>query len=154
MILFSLLVTIAYLGYTIYLFGTPKSISDTYYLLERRKKGTGDLFTFWTCIAGFPLLIAWLDMETYQPLVFAACGALMFLGTAAQFKEDLTDYVHYISAAICVTAALVWVILVGYWYIPLATFAICMPIAVWDRNWLTWVEIAALEATFIALLIM
>lgn len=37
MILFSLLITVLYLAYTIKLFGVSWSISDTYYKLERKK---------------------------------------------------------------------------------------------------------------------
>ena len=153
MILFSLLVTIAYLGYTIALFGIPESISDTYYLLERRKKGTGVLFTAWTWIAAFPLMIAWLDMATYQLLAFFACAALMFVGAAAQFKQSLTEMVHYVSAGICVASALTWVVLVGYWYIPFISLSICILLGLKYKKWITWIEIAALTATYITLLI-
>lgn len=155
LIIVSLLITVAYLTYTFKLFGVPWSISDTYYKLERRKKGTGILFTLWTWMAGLPLLIAWLNLSepSHQPFAFLACGALMFVGAAAQFKQSLTEMVHYISAGICVASALTWVVLVGYWYIPTITFAICIGIALKHSKWVTWIEIAALTATYITLLI-
>lgn len=156
MILFSLLVTVIYITYVVFLFGVPKSISDTYYKLENRKKGTGILFTMWTWTAGLPLLVAWLNLSesSHQPFAFFACGALMFVGAAAQFKQSLTEMVHYVSAAICVASALTWVVLVGYWYIPTITFAICIGIALKYSKWITWIEIAALVSTYLTLLIL
>jgi hypothetical protein len=156
MILFSLLITVLYLAYTIKLFGVPWSISDTYYKLERKKKGLGILFTAWAWMASLPLLIGWLDKTeglVFQFLPFLACGSLMFVGAAAQFKQSLTEMVHYVSAGICVASALTWVVLVGYWYIPTITFAICIGIALKYSKWITWIEIASLTATYITLLI-
>lgn len=155
LILISLLITIVYLTYTIKLFGVPWSISDTYYKLERRKKGSGILFTAWTWLAGLPLLIAWLEIASdtpYQFLAFLACGSLMMLGTAAQFKQSLTEMVHYVSAGICVVSALIWVILTGYWYIPFMFLSISILLGLKYKKWITWIELAALSATFITLL--
>lgn len=155
LIFISLLVTVAYLTYTIKLFGVPWSISETYYKLEKHKKGSGILFTAWAWLASIPLLIAWLDKADgtpYQFLPFLACASLMFVGAAAQFKEKLTDMVHYISAGICVAAALIWTVLVGCWYIPAITFAICAGIALKYQKWMFWIEIAALTAIYITFL--
>lgn len=154
LIIISLLITTVYLGYTIRLFGVLWSISESYYLLEQKKKGLGILFTAWAWFAALPLLIAWLDLaeDTSQFLAFFACAALMFVGAAAQFKEQLTNAVHYGAAGVCVASALAWVLLVGYWYIPVATFAICMPVACRDKKWVFWIEIAALSATYMSLL--
>lgn len=155
LILISLLITVAYLTYTFKLFGVPWSISETYYLLEKRKKGSGILFTLWTWTAGLPLLVAWLNLSepSHQPFAFFACGSLMLLGTAAQFKQSLTEMVHYISAAICVASALTWVVLVGYWYIPFISLSISILLGLKYKKWITWIEIAALTATYITLLI-
>ena len=154
LIIVSLLITVAYLTYTFKLFGVTWSISDTYYKLERRKKGTGILFTLWTWTAGLPLLIAWLNLSepSHQPFAFLACGALMFVGAAAQFKQSLTEMVHYVSAGICVVSALIGSFLqdIG---ISLLSFAICIGIALKHSKWVTWIEIAALTATYITLLI-
>lgn len=154
LIIVSLLITVAYLTYTFKLFGVPWSISETYYLLEKRKKGSGILFTFWTWTAGLPLLIAWLNIASnthYQFLPFLACGSLMLLGTAAQFKQSLTEMVHYISAGICVVSALIGSFLQAIG-ISLLSFAICIGIALKYSKWVTWIEIAALTATYITLL--
>lgn len=152
--LLSLLITVAYLAYTRKLFGRPWSISDTRNLLEEKKKGLGHLFTVWTYSAGLPLMIAWLDIskgQSFQFLVFFACGSLMLLGTAAEFKKSMTREVHYISAAICVLSAITWLALTGFWLIPLISFAICLPLAYKDGKWIYWIEIAALIATYITL---
>lgn len=154
LIIISLLITIIYLTYTIKLFGVPWSISDTCYKLERRKKGSGILFTAWTWIGAFPLMIGWLDYNLYQPLVFLACMALMFVGTAAQFKQKLTEMVHYVSAGVCVASALIWIILVGYWYIPVIFLSISFLLGLKYQKWITWIEIAALLSTYLTLLIL
>lgn len=151
--IFSLIVTVAYLGYVIKLFGVPWSISDTYYKLENKRKGLGMLFTLWTWIGAFPLMIAWLDYNLYQPLVFLACMALMFVGTAAQFKQKLTEMVHYVSAGVCVASALTWIILVGYWYIPTLFLGISIILGLKYKKWITWIEIAALVSTYLTLII-
>lgn len=156
LIIISLLITIVYLTYTIKLFGVPWSISETYYLLEKRKKGSGILFTLWTWTAGLPLLVAWLNITSgtdYQFLPFLACGSLMMLGTATQFKQSLTEMVHYVSAGICVVSALIWVILTGYWYIPFMFLSISILLGFKYKKWITWIELAALAATYLTLLI-
>lgn len=151
--IFSLIVTVAYLGYVIKLFGVPWSISDTYYKLENKRKGLGMLFTLWAWIGAFPLMIAWLDYNLHQPLVFLACMALMFVGTAAQFKQKLTETVHYVSAGVCVASALTWIVLAGYWYIPALFLGVSIILGLKYKKWITWIEIAALSATYLTLLI-
>lgn len=155
LIIISLLITVAFLGIITYLFGVLWSISESFYRLEKRRKGSGILFTLWTFLAGFPLAYAWFNIskgQSFQFLVFFACGSLMMLGAASQFRQKMTDKVHYISAAICVASALAWLILAGFWFIPLITFMICIPIAIADGKWIFWIEIAALVATFTTLL--
>ena len=153
LILISLLITVVYIAYTIKLFGVTWSISDTYYKLENKRKGIGMLFTLWAWIVAFTLMIAWLDYNLYQPLVFLACMALMFVGTAAQFKQKLTEMVHYVSAGVCVASALTWIILVGYWYIPILSLSISVALGLKYKKWITWIEIAALLSTYLTLII-
>lgn len=156
LIIISLIINTLYLACTIKAFGIPWSISDTFYLLEIRKKGYGMFFTAWAWLAAFPLMIAWIDLSEghwYQAMAFLACGSLMFVGAAAQFKQSLTNAVHYGAAGLCVASAVTWVILSGYWYIPAITFAICAVVAAKDRKWVFWFEIAAFAATYLTLLI-
>lgn len=155
LVLISLLATIIHRYLVIKWFGIPWSVSDSYYLFERKRKGLGALFTGWTYLAAFPLLVAWLDIsESYQFLPFLACGSLLFVGTAAQFKESLTDRVHYTSAGICLIAAISWIILHGYWYVPLMTFGFAIGVGARHSKWMYWIEEAAFVATYITLLLM
>lgn len=116
-VIISLTIFFAYLIATYVWFGVPYSISDTFYKLENRKKGTGWLFTAMCWGVALPLLPALLDMtpDRYQITSFLACAGLLFVGAAPQFKLPLTNTVHYGSAAVCVVFSQVWVGLTCWW---------------------------------------
>lgn len=117
LVIISLVVFLAYLlGVYVYL-GIPYSISDTYYKLERRKRGLGWLFTAMCWGVACPLLPYLLDVtpESLRFITFLACAGLLFVGAAPQFKLGLTGSVHYGSAAVCVIFSQVWVGLTCWW---------------------------------------
>lgn len=121
LVIISLCVFLVYLTGMYVYFGIPASISDTYYKLEKRKKGAGWLFTAMCWAVAGTLLPAWLDMtpDTYQFTAFLACAGLLFVGAAPQFKLKLTGGVHYGSAAICVIFSQIWVGLTCWWLLPM-----------------------------------
>lgn len=89
----------------------PKSISETYYLWKRVKAGWVFTAMMWST-AGL-LLYPWTlcsEPGTEGWAVFS-CGAMIFVGCAAQFKESLTNIVHYSSAGVWATCAVVWTVL-------------------------------------------
>jgi len=156
LIIISILVTVVYLAYTIKKFGVPHSISETYYLLKRENKKKSVLFPFWAYATAIPLMIAWLNMtegKDYQFLSFFAPAGLMFVGAAAQFKEKLTDKVHYGGAAICLIAAVILVVIWGYLGLTLICFFAAVLIIYKYGKPIFWVEIAGLFAAFVASLL-
>lgn len=149
----SLIIFIAYVSTMLLMFGIPASISDTYYLLERKRRGLGWLFTAFCWGVAFTLLPAWLDMtpDVYQAFPFLAAAGLMFVGAAPQFKLPLTGPVHYGGAAVCCIAAGVWVGLCGAWWTLPAAYAACLAAAAFDHKWMFWIEIAAFVSTFLSI---
>lgn len=92
----------------------PKSISDTYYLWSDGMQFK-TMFTMFMWTDAMLLIIPWITMspDNLRSLVFLSCGAMMFVGAAAKFKEDLTDSVHYTSAGIWAGSALLWTVLMA-----------------------------------------
>lgn len=167
LVVIALIVFLVYVVGMICMFGIPASISDTYYLLEKRRKGLGWLFTAMCWLAGGLLLPALLDMtpDSYQFSAFLACGGLIFVGTAPQFKLQLTGTVHYSSAGVCVVFSQLWAVLTQWWVLlPVwLSYIVCTTIAIkrqkegvfWYKFRKTkpmfWVEIAALTSTYLVI---
>ncbi|MFR0993170.1 MAG: hypothetical protein ACLSGQ_00940 [Parabacteroides distasonis] len=121
----SIAIFLLYIGSMVFMFGVPWSISNTYYLLEEKRKGLGWLFTvFCYGVDGF-LLPGWLNVtpEGYQFTCFLSAAGLAFVGTAAQFKERLTNTVHYTAAIICCLFSQIWCFAAGFWWLSLLSFA-------------------------------
>lgn len=167
LVIIALVVFLAYLVGIICVFGVPASISDTYYLLEKKHKGLGWLFTAMCWLVGGLLLPALLDMtpDHYQFTAFLSCAGLIFVGAAPQFKLQLTGTVHYSSAGVCVVFSQLWTALTRWWVLlPVwLSYIACTAIAVkrqkegvfWYRFRKTkpmfWIEIASFAATFLAI---
>lgn len=169
LVVISLVIFLAYMAGTYKYFGIPYSISDTYYKLEKRKKGLGWLFTAMCWGVGGLLLPALLDLtpETYQFTAFLACSGLLFIGAAPQFKLPLTNAVHYGSAAVCVIASQVWVGLACWWvlipiWISFIVYILYGMIRYSDffrgniyflqSKPMFWAEVAALSTTYLAII--
>lgn len=143
----------AYVACMIALFGVPASISETYYLLDRKRRGLGWLFTGFCWLVAGALLPPWLDMtpDTYRFVPFLAAAGLMFVGAAPQFKVSLSGPVHFIGAGVCCVFAGLWVILSGAWWMLPATYGVCLALgSVWHK-WMFWIEIAAFASTFLTI---
>lgn len=155
LVVVSLVVFLVYLAGVYVYFGVPASISDTYYKLEKRKKGAGWLFTGMCWAVTGMLLPAWLDMtpDVYQFSAFLACAGLLFVGAAPQFKLSLTGWVYYGSAAVCCASAVLWCILSGYWFITLIVFLVYGWITLRYGKPMFWIELAALTSTYICIFI-
>ena len=105
-----------YLSATIGYFGIPKSISDTYYLWKD-KKYCRFLFTFVMWAVGVSVLIYWVSMskESLQCLPFLSISGMLFVGGACAFKETLTKEVHYASAGVWASFAVLYFALMHSW---------------------------------------
>lgn len=151
----SLVIFLAYLVGMYVHFGIPASLSDTYYKMENRRKGAGWFFTAMCWGVALPLLPYLLDVTPagYQFTAFLACAGLMFVGAAPQFKLSLTGPVHYVSAAVCCSSAILWCILSGYWFIPFNAFLIYGWVALRYGKPMFWIEMAAFTSMYVCVFI-
>lgn len=156
----SILVFGGYIAYIAGLFGIPHSISESYYLIEKKypHRGLKYLFTGFCWGAGFPLLPVWFETtpDNARFVVFFAVAALLFIGAAPQFKEKLEGTVHFVSAGTCVLMAQLWCLFVAHtWYISLAAFVVFCSIPLFSKKkkWVFWIEIAAFLSTYAALFV-
>lgn len=110
MITISFTIFALYVAIIIVTFGIPTSLSDSFYLLEAKKKGIGYLFTGMMWIMGFLLLIPLLDNtpEYWQFLAFLPVVGILAVGTAPAFKQSLEGKVHYASAALATVLIASW----------------------------------------------
>lgn len=107
--LISFLVLIAYLVIMYKMFGLPSMISDTYYQLESKKRGSGWLFTAVLWIVSFSVLLCLLDTgEGIQAFAFLGCAGLAFVGAAPQFKEQDVRNVHRLGAIVAAAGGIGW----------------------------------------------
>lgn len=129
--------------------GVPASISDSFYILNRRKKGAGYVFTGWCYAIGISTMVMMFELSAdawYQFLGLFAGGGLCFVGTAPLFKS-CERLIHYASAATCALAAALWMVFAGYWWVlipfPFAFLA--------RRNRMFWVEVVLFLAMYATL---
>jgi hypothetical protein len=136
-------ICMVYLMAVMAMFGVPESVSDSFYLLNRRRRGLGYLFTAWCwAVAGtvMPLVFVLSDGQWYQFLGLFAGGGLGFVGAAPLFKGSERT-IHYVSTGVCATAAVAWMVCAGYWYIPAAWVLPYVLISVlWRKLPLFWIE--------------
>lgn len=148
----ALLIIISFLFYILFAVEKrPESISQTYYLLG----GRGWLMQVVLIAVGLMLIIPWMERsrEALQWLVFLACGGLLFVGVAPQFRLKLEGAVHYVSAAVCCVCSVAWQIAMGEWmHLPLFALAAAL-FSMADRRCYMWyVEWAVIGSLFFVLL--
>jgi hypothetical protein len=168
LILTSLFLFTAYNAVAIKQFGIPKSLSETFYLWNSKKKNLGYIFTGMMFSMAFTLVPAWLKLgevisswSTYlNPLAFFACAAIAFVGAAPAFRGcPLESKVHSIAAKTAAVCAVTWC-LVACWqimYVPLLTAGLVAIIGAVTKSWkkasVYWLEMMAFGATFATLII-
>ena len=158
LLLLSLSIFIIYLSYTLFSIKMmPISLSDTYYQLEKVGKPKW-LFQLCMFLASVLLLPCWLVIspENIQFLAFLGCGGLLFVSVAPAFKLPLEGPVHYVSAYISGGCAVLWVLWVGLWYIPvsLLVVALLLTFIKYKKQVAFLLELVAIISVFISLLMM
>lgn len=167
LILISLSIFAAYNAVSIKQFGIPKSLSETFYLWNSKKKNLGYIFTGMMFSMAFALVPAWLELgevisswSTYlNPLAFFACAAIAFVGAAPAFRSCvLESKVHTTAAMTAAVCAIVWC-LVACWqimYVPLLTAGVVAVIGLITKSWkkasVYWLEMMAFVATFVTII--
>jgi 4-amino-4-deoxy-L-arabinose transferase-like glycosyltransferase len=153
----SIVLFTVYIAWMVLKYGIPDSISETFYILEERKKGLGWIFTTWCWAVSFTLFPYWVEIssENTQFLPFFAAFGLCLVGVAPQFKEEGTvRKLHFIGASASGVCSILALCLSGLWIYPL--FA--APITAYfiytnKREWLFWIEMGAFISTYSALIL-
>lgn len=113
LIILSMAVILTYVGVMVYKTKEiPYSISDTYYSLEHKL-----WFGFTMAATALLLMPAILSAtpESYQFTAFLMCGALLFVGTAPNFKAGMDRPVHIAATVIAALNSQIWVALTCPW---------------------------------------
>lgn len=157
---------VIFLAYNIALwiqFKIPSSLSESFYLYDKKRKNLGYIFTGMMFLTAFLLLPGWIEVSeasdicgvTLTFLAFFTCAAICFVGAAPAFRaSEIESKVHSISAKVCAVAALLWDFIVCWkiMYVPIATMLLVLLVA-----WLTktlksgmiyWLEMCAFFGTF------
>ncbi len=110
MTLIVFLLFIAYLVYTLFTFGVPTSLSDTYYLFNEKKKGLGILFTLLMWLMTFTLVISMIEItnDNIEFLPFLCIMGIGFVGAAPLFKSNYQVKIHFTGAALSAITAIIW----------------------------------------------
>jgi len=151
---FSAVATIvAYLAATIVAYrGVPPSISQSYYIW--RGRGMRFLFTFVMTATAFPLLIYWVSVAgSLSCLAFLSVSGMLFVGGACAFQETLTRGVHYSSAGVWATSAVLFFALRQMW-LPMAVgvaFGFGMWLLLGRKNLTFWAEIACVTMQIVGI---
>lgn len=127
--------------------GVPKSVSDSYYMMDGL---WSSLFTWFCWIVSASLLPYWIGYSESDAniLPFIACGGLLFVGTATQFRTHEKP-VHFGSAIVCFVSSYIWIGLYGELLIP---SLIVLAALFFAKNRLFWWEITAFVTIYISLI--
>jgi hypothetical protein len=127
------------------------SISDTYYLWQKKGKDLANLFKAWCWLTSFSLLpILDYYSTTNKELVYVglAIFGLMFVGLFPHFKGN-QETQHVIGAIMCASMIIIWNLLTGA-YLIVIICALLGAICIFLRKESTtfWLELVALVATY------
>lgn len=128
-IFISLFLFVVYITGIILVFGIPASISDSYYLLESKKRNLGSLFTLMMFSVGIFIIAPMIEItpENWEFLPFLSIAGICFVGSAPLFKRNNTDtFVHFYGAGSAAIFSLTWLF-------------ICYP-----ENWVSLIEVIIL----------
>ena len=145
-----------YLFCSIMAFGVPPSISDTFYLWEKAKKGYGMLFTLALASVTFLVTPYWLSItpDKWRFLAFIAGAALTFVGVASNFLNKDEKPIHYGAAFTWAGCSLVWVVVVGKWFLILPSVLLFCGVS-WlvsaRQNTTFWGEVTVVIALLLSL---
>lgn len=167
LVLLSLAIFLAYLIPVIREFGIPDSLSDTYYLLGKSSdprtfnRLKASLFTAMMWVIAILLMVPLLDVtpELGKPLAFLSLAAIMFVGAAPEFQEDMEGKVHTIAAWVAAVLGIAWAVLFAHGFAWLAISFISMCVAAnmtkTEKSSLTfWLEMVAFCTVFISAIFM
>jgi hypothetical protein len=102
--------------------GIPDSISDSFYLFERQKKGLGYLFTLWAWTVALMFMILGFEYGNgvfhKNLFVFLSGAGLALTGAAPLFKEQHYRKVHFAGAIVAIVFSTLFALTSPVWIIP------------------------------------
>ena len=143
--------------------GVPYSISETFYKLEHPK---WFMATMWLT-AGFLMpVILEVSKANTEWAAFLACVGMFFVGAAPNFKDEFEGKIHTAGAILCIIGSQAWVAFNCPWclFVWLA-YVIYTAVMIFKKvsdsfvsdflrtRPMFWIEIAALAATYLTVLI-
>lgn len=168
LVLVSLLIFAAYNTAVLRVFDVPKSLSESFYLWNSKKKHLGFMFTGMMFIMAMALMPAWLELgevvsswsSNLNVLAFLACASIGFVGAAPAFRSNkLEGTVHEVAAKLAAAASLAWCLVVCWqiMYVPLITAGL-VAVGGWvTKTWKSasvyWLEMMAFGATFVTVIV-
>jgi len=146
-ILFTIMVSVflAYVGYIWSKYGIQKSISESYYVLPKKRNW---LFVAFTWLFAFPAMILGNSL-----LMLFAGGGIVFVGAAAAMHTFPTRAVH-LTGAIggMILACIAMITQFGMWYlVPAVALGILLAYLLDKKHLMWWAEIVIFVTISIAL---
>ena len=168
LILISLFIFTVYNAVSLKQFRIPKSLSETFYLWNNKKKNLGYVFTGMMFSMALTLVPAWLELgevisswSAYlNPLAFFACAAIAFVGASPAFRANkLEGTVHKVAAIVAAACSMIWCLSVCWKiiYVPLGIAGLIAAVGAITKTWKSasvyWLEMMAFGATFITVIV-
>lgn len=157
----SFCIFVAYILSTVYLFGVPSSISDTFYLLEAKKRNLGGAFTLMMFSIGFLIISPFIEItpENWEFLPFLSVAGILFVGAAPLFKRGGTDTLVHTYGAISAGAfSLLWLFICypEIWgslvdAVVVACIGLFLSRRAFDYTYLFWIEIVLFLTIYFSL---
>lgn len=160
-VLIAFTIYLIYNGVVLKLFGVPKSLSMTFYLLQEKKNWTRIFFPIMMVSMAFLLLPAWLEISigsSFQFLAFLTVTGIIFVGAVPTFKSsDLENTVHMTSAIVAAIFAILWVILVSKLWWTIILWIGTLGLTMWltktiKSSYIYWLETIAFMSTFTSII--
>ena len=146
-ILFTIMVSVflAYVGYIWSKYGIQKSISESYYVLPKKRNW---LFVAFTWLFAFPAMILGNSL-----LMLFAGGGIVFVGAAAAMHTFPTRAVHLTGAVGgMILACIAMITQFGMWYlVPAVALGILISYLLDKKHLMWWAEVVIFVAISIAL---
>lgn len=138
----------------------PESISDSFYIFNKHRRGLGHIFTLWCFAIMFliaPQMFEASDGKWFQFLGLFTSAGLGFVGAAPYFK-DHEKTIHTVAAILCASGCFLWIFFMGYILIPIIYVSI---VVLWVNfnffkgnipdDIILWLEIAMFFSMFTTL---
>ena len=128
LLIISIILFVLYLALLFKIDRSPESISDSFYIFNKHRRGLGHIFTLWCFAIMFlvlPQMLEASDGRWFQFLSLFTTAGLGFVGAAPYFKE-YEKTIHTVAAILCASGCFLWVTLMGYALIPIVLVSIVL----------------------------